>query len=110
MIKKICIKWNDDSYTYECSATGEKLSLSVDGDTIPEVFANLINSMWSEDIFRAEVRENIVRCKNCIHWNKKLKRELYGEMEHACQKLRGRYERSIPYTHANDFCSRGKRR
>lgn len=56
------------------------------------------------------VKECFVRCKDCIHWNKKLKREIYGEIQHACQKLRGRFERSIPYTYADDFCSRGERR
>lgn len=57
MITKIVIKWDEEYKTYHGTASGEKTHILIEGDTIALIFADLIDAVHDEDVFRAEREE-----------------------------------------------------
>lgn len=54
MITKINIEWDEEYETYHGTASGEKTHILIEGDTIALIFADLIDAVHDEDVFRAE--------------------------------------------------------
>lgn len=55
MITKINIVWDEEYKTYHGTASGEKTYILIEGDTIALIFADLIDAVHDEDVFRAEI-------------------------------------------------------